>query len=66
MIYNAFEKKNQVIDKIIENDVLLFKALSSHNPKKSMDALKNKISYFEEIARKIEKIENGKIYISGR
>jgi len=66
MIYNTFDKKIQVIEKIIESDIILFKALSSHNSKKSMDALKMKISYFEDIAMKIEKIENGKMYIPRR
>lgn len=64
MIYDLFEDKKKIIEQIIESDIKLFRALSTHKPEEVMKAVKVKISYFENVIMKLEKIEDGKVHLS--
>ena len=64
MVYDLFEDKKTAIDNIIESDIRLYRALASHDSEKAMEAIKEKIAVFENLIMKIDRFENGKIYLN--
>ena len=63
IVYNVLYKDKKIINQILDCDVNLFNALSEHDPEQAISALKMKVSFFEKFIQKIEKIENGTIYL---
>ena len=59
IIYTITDMK----DEISEFDIIQFKALNTHSYEKAVKGMKEKIAAIEKIITKIEKIENGKIYL---
>lgn len=51
-------------DTIIENDILLFNALSAHDRKKAMSVMRDRIFLIEEIVMKNAVVENGTITVN--
>lgn len=51
-------------DTIIENDILLFNALSAHDSKKAMSVMRDRIFLIEEIVMKHAVVENGMITVN--